>query len=214
MKMKPKKAGLRILGIGFLICTLITLWACGENPLLNDQIPVTGISIPSTRNLVVGDDFTLTVTYTPANTTQQGVTWKSSDSEVVTVSEGKVTAVGTGTATITATSTADSKITATCEVTVVTDSVPLTGISIPATHNLLVGGDFTLTVTYTPANTTQQGVTWITSDSEVAMVSNGKITAVGPGTATITATSTADSSITAACEVTVVTDPVPLTGIS
>jgi uncharacterized protein YjdB len=167
-------------------------------------VTLIGISLSRTaQKLVVGGDFTLTVTYIPDNATEQGVTWKSSNSGVATVSEGKVTAVGTGTATITATSTADSKITATCEVTVAEPTVTPTGISIPSTFTLGVGSTSFLTVTYIPANTTEQDITWGSSNSGVATVSNGIVTAVATGTATITATSTADSKITATCTVTV-----------
>jgi len=45
-----------------------------------------------------------------------------------------------------------------------------------------------------PSNATNKNLTWTTSDESVATVDNGVITAVGPGTATITVTSVADSS--------------------
>lgn len=66
----------------------------------------------------MGDAKKLTATITPANATNKGLTWKSSNPSVATVdSNGNVTAVSAGTATITVTTT-DGKFTATCVVTV------------------------------------------------------------------------------------------------
>lgn len=59
----------------------------------------------------------------------------------------------------------------------------------------------TLTATVVPAGST---VTWSTSDSSVATVTNGAVTAVAAGTATITASITVDgTAYTDACAVTV-----------
>ena len=100
---------------------------------------------------------------------------------MVTVINGKLTAVCAGTATVTATC---GTAKATCTVTVnevtppVTDSVTLDKTSI----TLNVGDTATLVATATGT------VTWTTSDNSVVTVVNGKLTAVGAGTATVTAT--------------------------
>ena len=53
----------------------------------------------------------------------------------------------------------------------------------------LTGGTVTLTATVTPSNASFSGVTWISSDDDVAAVSSdGVVTPNGTGTATITAT--------------------------
>ena len=59
-----------------------------------------------------------------------------------------------------------------------------------------------LTAYVYPDNATDQTLTWSTSDASVAVVENGLVTAVGYGTATITAT--ANNGVYAACVVTVV----------
>ena len=59
----------------------------------------------------------------------------------------------------------------------------------------------TLTATITPSNTTNKTITWTTSNSKVATVSGGTVTAVGEGTATITAKTS--NGKTATCKVTV-----------
>ena len=62
----------------------------------------------------------------------------------------------------------------------------------------------TLTATITPGNATNQTVTWESNAPSVAMVdTNGKVTAVGEGTATITATAADGSGEKATCSVTV-----------
>jgi uncharacterized protein YjdB len=178
-------------------------------------VPLEGISLnPGSLNMIPGGTASLTVIYNPANTTQQGVTWSTSNTAVATVnsSTGAITAVAVGSATITATSTGNGSISASCTVTVTSTEVPLTGISLnTSTLALDKGQNQTLVVTYTPPDTTQTGVTWLSSDTTVATVTNGTVIAVGGGTAAITATSTADPTKTASCTVTVT---VPLVGIS
>lgn len=81
--------------------------------------------------------------------------------------------------------------------------IPMTGIQLSAPSiSLLKGDSMNLTVSYLPSTTTDdRTVTWSTSDSKVATVSNGKVTAVGNGTAVITAKV---GSFQKTCKVTVV----------
>lgn len=284
----------------------------------DDEVAVTALTLSQTAvTLTEGDTATLTVTYTPDNTTQTGVTWSSSNESIVTVSNGVVTAEGVGAAIITVTSVSNPQISATCTVRVEAEEIPdetygayqndngsvtvwvlseesatpitvyyvlnntnpqlsqtigvnmtkdaskgekyysatitglnytegatftyligyvplgtvgrqdtpfttitlgdtsggggnedtevaITGLALnPAAKTLTVGGSATLTAVYTPSNTTQRGVTWVSSAPGVATVSNGVVTAVSEGTAVITVTSTVNPSLTATCAVTV-----------
>ena len=83
-------------------------------------------------------------------------------------------------------------------------TVAVTGITVaPTTLTLTVGGSTgTLTATVAPSNATDKAVTWSTSNAAVATVSDGIVTAVSAGTATITVTTT-DGSKTATCAITV-----------
>ncbi len=82
------------------------------------SVPVTDVSLDKdTLSLYTGDTASLTATVQPSDATNQNVTWESSNTEVATVDNGKVTAVGAGEATITVT-TEDGCKTATCQVTV------------------------------------------------------------------------------------------------
>lgn len=85
--------------------------------------------------------------------------------------------------------------------TVVFDGIPCTGISLnkQTTDVFGIGSTETLVATPIPSNTTES-IEWSTSDSNVATVVNGTVTAVGLGTATITVTC---GLFSATCSVTV-----------
>ncbi len=92
-------------------------------PEKNETTEVTTVEVESiklnksTLDVKKGDKaVTLTVTYTPKNPTDKKVTWTTSNKDVATVKDGKVTFVEVGTATITATTTNGKE--ATCTVNV------------------------------------------------------------------------------------------------
>ena len=160
-----------------------------------------------------GGTATLTATITPSNATDQNVTWSSDNESVATVDQnGRVTAVAQGGATITAA--VDGK-SAKCSVTVnAAAPVPVTSVSLDKTSLGLTEGDTeTLTATVEPSDATNKNVTWSTSDASIATVTDGVVTAVAPGTATITVT-TEDGNKTATCAVTVTAATVPVTGVT
>jgi len=64
------------------------------------------------------------------------------------------------------------------------------------------GSSYTLNATISPSNATNKTIIWTSDNEKVATVSDGKITAISVGTATIKAT-TADGGFEAICEVTV-----------
>lgn len=79
--------------------------------------------------------------------------------------------------------------------------VPVDAINLNTnTLSLTRGATATLTAIVTPDTATDKTVTWISSDEQVATVENGIVTAVGSGTATITAQA---GEKTATCVVTV-----------
>jgi hypothetical protein len=105
------------------VCFLFT--SCGDKGVTD----VTGVTLDKTSlSLEIGGTATLTATVSPGDAEDKTVSWKSSNSAVATVSNGKVTAVATGTATITVTTTDGAK-TATCNVTV-NASVSTSGLQV------------------------------------------------------------------------------------
>lgn len=186
----------------------ITLTLAGGGGGGGGDVAVTGVSLNKTSTSIqVGALEQLTATVEPSNATNKAVNWSSNPTSVATVdNNGNVTAVAEGTATITVT-TQDGNKTATCTVTVTpasSDPVAVTGVSLNKTSTTLtVGGSETLTATVQPSNATNKAVTWSSNPTSVATVdSNGKVTAVAEGTATITVT-TQDGNKTATCTVTV-----------
>ena len=147
---------------------------------------------------------TLTATVNGDNNPSQDVTWSSSNTSIATVnSSGVVTAKAMGNVTITATSQQDGTKSGTCSVTVTDSTVHVTGVTLNKNStSIAVGGSETLTATVSPNNATNKSVTWTSSNTSVATVSNGTITPVATGNSTITVT-TVDGSYTATCTVTV-----------
>ncbi len=144
------------------------------------------------------------------------ITWSSSDlpNWLTLNSDGTIsgtpTAAGTYSFTVTATNDygSDSK-----EFTLTIDqqgTIHVTSVSLDKTSLELTEGETAqLTATVKPDNATNKNVTWSSSAPNVATVdSSGKVTAVAPGTATITVT-TQDGNHTAACTVTVRPDIPP-----
>lgn len=179
----------------------------GSTPV---EVPVTGITVnPSELLLEEKEAKELKATVEPANATNKGVIFSSSNTNVAVVSnDGLVTAVNNGTAIITVTSKENSSIIAKCSVKV-GKPVMVTDVTVqPAELKLKTDGTYQLSVSVLPSNADERGVTFESSNTAVATVSaSGLVTAKGPGTATITATAKDGSGKKATCTVTV-TQPV------
>lgn len=82
-------------------------------------LPVTGLTVsPTSKTLSIGETLQLTAVISPADATNQNLSWVSSDKSIVTVTAaGLVTAVTAGEATVTVTS-VESDYTADCIITV------------------------------------------------------------------------------------------------
>ena len=174
----------------------------------NDVVEITGITLSnSSLALTAGDTYTVVASLVPSNTTQTALVWESSNESVAKVSNGVVTAIDAGSAVITCKSAKNPLIKATTSVTVASAvSTELTALIISnETATVFSGSTKTISVTYVPANTEQTGITWESTDPNVASVvpaGDGKscvVTANSTGQCYIRATSTANPSITAQC---------------
>ena len=154
--------------------------------------PITSISLSATDITVnKGYSSNVDVTYLPSDTTDATyTTWSSSDESIAKVTgfngglRATVTGVAPGTAVITGKM---GNRTFSFTVTVI---IPITSIKMNDTYQELNRGEiYNLAIETTPANTTEDKTAiWSSSDTSVATVdNNGKVTAVGPGRATITA---------------------------
>lgn len=136
---------------------------------------------------------TINYTLVPADTTEDNVTLSVDDDSVARLDGNRIIAVNNG----------ETKITATCGIVKTSAKVTVTTkveqIALSKTEGVLtVGNSVTVTATVTPDNATNATVNWTSSDEKVATVdSNGKVTAVAAGNATIKATSESDGDVSA-----------------
>lgn len=166
--------------------------------------PVTKVSL-NKANLTIakGKTSKLTAAVSAKTASNKKVIWSSSNPNVVKVSsKGLITAVNTGSATITAVAADGSGKKASCKVVV---NIPVSAITLNAySGRLAVGAAVTLKATVFPANATNKGYVWSSSNSKVATVNSaGKVVAVSAGSAVITAKATDGSGKSASYNVVV-----------
>ena len=167
------------------IC-LIAAFSCTDK---DNSVGITSFTLSETDiALAVGETKTVTATITPATATET-LLWTTSNSGVATVVGGDVTGLLPGTTTVTV-STIDGKIQKLFTVTV---SVPATGITLNVkelTLSYLINEQKTVPYTLSPVQALSAMINWTSDKPQVATVDavSGVITAIAPGTATITAT--------------------------
>ena len=197
----------------FSIVSLIVelMASCQKEP---KAVAVTGITLSQTSvELTEGESTRITATISPSNATNKTVIW-SSDNSYVTVSDGTITGAKPCTATVTAKSDDGGK-TATCQVRVISRVISVSSISLDKTSLTMTEGETqSLTATVTPDNATDKSLSWSSSNNSVATISSdGQVTAVSAGSATITV-KTNDGGKTATCTVTVKAKVISVTGVS
>lgn len=180
-----------------LLCFLLVFSLLSMSLPVSASTSSTSISLDkSTMVLTVGQTDTLTATVLPSGSTNQNLTWISSNPSVVKVFNGLLMALNEGTAYINVMNPSENSNYASCFVIV---KKPDSAMEINKTSSVLsVGSTETLTVTISPS----QAVRWTSSNPEVVQVFNGVLMAQKLGTAVITATA-ADGSRSVTCTVTV-----------
>ncbi|MBO0998041.1 Ig domain-containing protein [Bacillus sp. SD075] len=139
-------------------------------------------------SITAGKTGTLTASVSPSDSVDKTIKWKSASTKIATVdSKGKVTGKAKGTTTVTATvkGAKDFKVKVTVNAPIMAKSVKLNKTS----ATISKGKTLTLSATVSPSHTTNKTVKWKSSNTKIAKVdSKGKVTAIGVGTAKITAT--------------------------
>lgn len=188
-----------------IYCTLMLVCGC-------QWLPEVGSVRLSESNvtLKVGGSKILSAVVEPAAAEYEGIIWHTSDPSVVLVSNGRIVAEKVGSATITASAAGVSS--APCQVTV--DATHVTGISLSNySVEITEGESITLKATVSPSDATDPSFSWISDNTSVATVQNGKIVAISPGNANISVKTT-DGNKTATCKVTVKSKVIDVTGIT
>lgn len=150
-------------------------------------------------SLTVGETLQLTATVAPAAAAGAKLTWTSSKPDCAAVSStGLVTAKAKGSVTITAST--DNGKSASCTITVAPKPE---GVSLSETNlSVVEGNSVKLTASVKPGDVVDKTITWKSSEPAVATVdSEGNVTGVKEGKATVTAS--AWNGVSATCSVTV-----------
>lgn len=166
---------------------------------------------PAAVTLATGTTQQLTATVVADPGLVTTVTWRSSAPAVATVSAtGLVAGVSLGTTVVTAISTADTTVRASVNV-VVAAAVRAVTVT-PTAVSLFSGVTQQLTAAVTADAGLATTVTWRSSAPAVATVSaTGLVTAIGPGTASVTALANADTTRRASSAITVNPRPIVVT---
>ena len=190
-----------------LFSIVFVLLGCKKEP---KAVEVTAVTISQpTSEMIIGETTQLQVSIVPTNATDKTVTWTSSNKSVATVSEsGLVTAISEGVTSITA---AAGGISAFCHITVIKGFVEVSSIRLNTSSLYLVEDEqATLSATVFPEDATDKSVIWRSSDTSVASVESGIVSALKSGTATISAESGKQS---AQCIVIVKSNVIPVSEI-
>lgn len=153
-------------------------------------IPLQSIKTIQSLTIDIGQQSDpLEITLAPADAGYHTVIWSSDNEDIATVNEeGRITGVAEGTCTVTATSTepvsgnAKAK-SASCKVTVYR---PVSSIALEAEETTVSKGKtIQINAIVSPEDATNKKLTWESSDSSVATVTNGKVTGKSSGNVTI-----------------------------
>ena len=213
--------------------SILTISATGATGYDLDELTVNEVAHTSGNTYVLSEDAVVAATFTlhnynvtysaPSNgnytisvaggsatsasktaTYGQTVTLAATPNTGYSFTSWTVTKAGGGTVTVT-----DNQFSMPADnvtITATFTAIPVSSISLsPTSATLVVGGSTqTITPTVSPSNALDKAITWSSSAEGVATVnSSGVVTAVAPGTATITATAHDGSGVTQTCSITV-----------
>lgn len=171
--------------------------------------------IPSELVLTPGATVKLAAPILPETTTNQSIRWSSENENVVIVNQsGIIKTLSVGTSHITATTLDGTNLSAICLITVVPIKIESLVLN-PSYVNGQEGEHAQIVVTVLPENATNKTIAWSSSDERVATVdSEGVVSLLKEGTATITASSTDESGVSASCNITVLMPEILVSSIS
>lgn len=204
------------LGESLITCTSQSNLNVNAQCLITVLQSVEGITLNEhliTRDTNHLSSFQLSPAVAPANAANKQLIWDSSNPDVAAVSDdGTILFAGAGTAVITCRSASDPDVKDTCKVTInqVVSEVELNYRELSVYRN--EEGTIQLTAYVRPYHAQNRGVTWSSSASSVATVSDsGLITLNGVGDAVITCASVSNPEIKAECVIHVLQEVTAIT---
>jgi len=220
--MKTKKI---LVGLAaFLFAAAFVFSSCDRDTAVTGvELSSAGQQVPQQVALVIGETFTLTATVIPNDATNRNVSWSSNNENVVTVSDGVVTAVGIGGPAQVTVTTEDGNHTASAAFTVGARRIPVESVTIDGvartgdgepiefetvevdgveikTITVTHGDFFSFQHTVYPPDTeeafVERGVTWTSRNTANIIINpQGAVTFAFPGTTFVVLTSVYDATI-------------------
>lgn len=190
-------------------CLLIMVSACGgeDAPAIPEVPKLASIKITEKISTIkVGEKHQFKASYSPVEAQAPTFSWEVSDKSIATVDQtGLLTALKDGEVKLVLTvfDELTNKPSFVDETTITVTPIEIESIKLSQeTLSVERGKSTTLSVSFTPSNAKQKEIEWLSDNDEVATVSNGKVTGVKAGTATITA-KVKGTEISASCSVTI-----------
>lgn len=170
-----------------------------------DYIEPTDIKITGQKNLYIGEGINLKTTVLPENATNKVITWESSDKDIASVSNsGYVYAKKEGQVIISATSEANKDITSSVSINITKKTIeqiyPTSiNFNVDESQKVMLNGATRYIseykIEFQPSNCNVRGLTYTSSNPNIAEIKNGVIYSKTPGTTKIIATSNYSSSV-------------------
>ena len=216
--MRKNKLFQALLVSGVLVLTAGVVSCNGSNNDQHETVKPGAITIEAQGNattLEAGKTLKLTATVTPEGA-DASVTWSSSDNKIATVAEdGTVTGVKEGLVIIKATSKTEATVSKEIALTITPEVLPdpesITITAEGGVSEVEVGQKLQLSAKVSPEKA-EQGVTWISNDTEKATVSaGGLVNALKAGEVEITAVSKKVATVVGKIKLGIVAGETPLT---
>lgn len=208
--------------LGFL--NVLAMSSC-KDEVGEMTVPVTGVSLNLAElKIQEGVEYQMTHIITPENATNKQVEWSVSDLSVedciaVDAKTGIITPKKPGTAVVTVT-TVDGNFSASCNVEIVVEKIPVESITIPEVYYIVKGTSYTFDPAILPAAPTNKNLIWSLENVSpegclTINESTGTIIAGDQvGTATVNVVAADGRGAKASCTVNVVDNVVEATGIT
>lgn len=200
-RLTPIKTSFPTKIISFIICGLIVIGALvsclvwfikkdSDITPLPPKISVEKIIVPKAEyTLNIGDSTKIMTKIIPSEATDTTLIWTTMNPDIISVSNGLIKAISKGLATITISSN-DGNTSTIILVNVTQKKVLVENIEVSQTEcNLNVGDSVMIITKVTPIEATDTLVVWSSSNTDIAVVSDGLIKAVSEGKTEITAKS-------------------------
>lgn len=153
----------------------------------------------------IGETNQLVATVSPGDATNNTLTWSVDNPEIASVDDnGLVKALAVGATQVHVKTTDGSNLEVSCNITVKTNVVLVTSLSLdPEVFSGEIGDTFTIKPVILPENATDKTVSWNSSNENIAFVDNrGNVSILSEGVCVITAVTVDGSDLSAECIIT------------